>query len=69
MKELSYQDRKMIHNLKYFTWVEQQGKEIEDLNQLWYDRNFWPQVFNQTEVLDQLINDFNDESGVLKNLE
>jgi hypothetical protein len=34
MKELTYNDRKAIHNLKYFTWVEQQAKEIEDLNQL-----------------------------------
>jgi len=39
MKELNYYDRKAIHNLKYFTWVEQQGKEVEDLNQLWYDRD------------------------------
>ncbi len=38
MKELTYNDRKAIHNLKYYTWVEQQGKETEDLNQLWYDR-------------------------------
>ena len=25
-KELSYYDKRAIHNLKYFTWVEQQGK-------------------------------------------
>jgi len=25
-RELSYADRKALHNLKYFTWVEQQGK-------------------------------------------
>ena len=25
-KELTYPERKAIHNLKYFTWVEQQGK-------------------------------------------
>ena len=25
VKELSYYDRKAIHNLKYFTWIEQQG--------------------------------------------
>ena len=37
MKELNYNDRKAIHNLKYYTWVEQQGKDVEDLNQLWYD--------------------------------
>ena len=25
-KELTYPERKAIHNLKYYTWVEQQGK-------------------------------------------
>jgi len=67
-KELNYYDKKAIHNLKYFTWVEQQAKNIEDLNQLWYDNNIWQNIFNQTESLDKMINDFNDETGVLKNL-
>ena len=31
-KELNYNDKKTIHNLKYFTWIEQQGKEVEELN-------------------------------------
>ena len=35
--ELSYFDKKRIHNLKYFTWVEQQGKDIEELDAQWYD--------------------------------
>lgn len=26
MKELTYPEQKAIHNLKYFTWVEQTGK-------------------------------------------
>ncbi len=68
IKELTYTDRKVIHNLKYFTWVEQQGKEIEDLNQLWSDRDLWPQIFNQNEKLDEMISEFNDETAVLKNL-
>ncbi|MDD4603556.1 MAG: pyridoxal-phosphate dependent enzyme, partial [Bacteroidales bacterium] len=38
MKDLTYEDQKAIHNLKYFTWVEQQGKNVEDLRQLWDDR-------------------------------
>jgi cysteine synthase len=58
-KELSYDDRKAIHNLKYFTWVEQQAKEIEDLNQLWYDRELWPSIFNQVSKWDEMIEDFN----------
>lgn len=58
-RELTYNDRKAIHNLKYFTWVEQQGKDIEDLNQLWYDRELWPNIFNQVHTWDALIEDFN----------
>ncbi|MFH1118917.1 MAG: pyridoxal-phosphate dependent enzyme [Bacteroidota bacterium] len=68
LKELGYYDRKAIHNLKYFTWVEQQAKEIEDLNQLWYDRNLWEEQFNQAVRWDEMINDFNEETGVLKRL-
>ena len=30
-KELTYPDRKAIHNLKYYTWVEQQGKTYEEI--------------------------------------
>lgn len=68
MKELTYDDKKMIHNLKYFTWVEQQGKEVEEINQLWYDRNLWPSLFNQPKHWDELINQFNEMTGLIKNL-
>ena len=68
MKELNYLDRKAIHNLKYFTWVEQQQKDVEDLNQLWYDRKIWPALFNQVTLWDELIQEFNDRTGVLKEL-
>jgi len=68
MKELTYNDRKAIHNLKYFTWVEQQGKDVEELRQLWYDRNLWPSLFSQPARWDALINRFNEETGLLKKL-
>lgn len=68
MKELTYKDQKAIHNLKYFTWVEQQGKTVEDLNQLWYDHDFWPKMFNQVHRWDELINEFNEQTGLLKQL-
>ncbi len=68
MRELNYQDRRAIHNLKYFTWVEQQAKEVEDLEQLWYDREIWPTMFNQIHRWDELINEFNERTGVLKKL-
>ncbi len=65
MKELNYQDQKAIHNLKYYTWVEQQGKTIEDLNQLWYDRDLWPSLFHQSEKWDEMIEEFNERTGLL----
>ncbi len=68
MKELTYYDRKAIHNLKYFTWVEQQGKEIDDLNRLWYDREIWPKLFSQSTRWDELIEDFNERVGLLKSM-
>lgn len=69
MLELGYQDRKRVHNLKYYTWVEQQGRTSEDLNALWYDtEGTWDAVHKQVTELDALIDAFNEETGVLKNL-
>jgi cysteine synthase len=65
MKELTYMDKKAIHNLKYFTWIEQQQKDISDLNQLWYDRNIWPQLFKQHKKWDELIREFNSMTGLI----
>jgi len=64
--ELTYAGRKRIHNLKYYTWVEQQGKSPEELNDLWYrqDKTF-EAVQKQTELVDGLIDDFNDRVGLL----
>jgi limonene-1,2-epoxide hydrolase len=66
MRELNYQDQKAIHNLKYFTWVEQQAKDVKDLNQLWYDRVLWDKLFNQVKLWDELIKEFNERTGLLK---
>ncbi len=68
LKELNYYDKKAIHNLKYFTWVEQQGKDVEDLNQLWFDKQIWNKQFNQVNRWDELINEFNDRTGLLKDM-
>lgn len=67
-KELSFRDKKTLHNLKYFTWIEQQGKRVEDLNQLWSDRLIWEKLFQQPRRWDEMINEFNERTGVLKNL-
>jgi len=64
VKELSYYDRKAIHNLKYFTWVEQQGKDVEELNAQWYDENYWEERFSVVPQWDELIKEFNKKVGV-----
>ena len=59
-KELSYYDRKAVHNLKYFTWIEQQGRELEELNAQWYDHdNYWYGTLEEAGQIDNLINEFN----------
>lgn len=60
MRELSYYDRKALHNLKYYTWVEQQGKSTEDLNRLW-DPEFWAEIHTQIPEWDSAIESFNSE--------
>jgi len=67
MLELSYYDRKRMHNLKYFTWVEQQGKTVEELNDQWYDENYWTSQFEKVDLWDQEIEEFNERTGLLKN--
>ncbi len=67
--ELTYAERKRVHNLKYYTWVEQQGRTVEELNALWYDtENTWDAVHRQADDLDALINAFNEATGLLKAL-
>ena len=67
--ELTYTERKRVHNLKYYTWVEQQGMDVEDLNAQWYDtKNTWDAVHAQAKELDQLICEFNEATGLLKAL-
>jgi cysteine synthase len=57
--ELSYQDKKRIHNLKYYTWVEQQGKSYEEILEQWKPE-YWTDLFENTvEELDVLIGEFN----------
>ncbi|MCB9853822.1 MAG: pyridoxal-phosphate dependent enzyme [Phycisphaerales bacterium] len=58
-RELTYHDRKALHNLKYFTWVEQQQRSIEDLHRLW-DADFWAETFSQQDEWDRRIAAFNE---------
>jgi cysteine synthase len=66
MLETTYWDRKRIHNLKYYTWVEQQGKTYEEIQQQWYDRDYWTSFQKQIPEIDALIKQFNEMTGLLK---
>jgi cysteine synthase len=58
-KELDYYGKKTIHNLKYFTWVEQQGKTYEEINAQW-DPEYWRSLFeDEVSYFDKLITEFN----------
>lgn len=60
VQELSYYDRKRIHNLKYYTWVEQQGKSYEEIQAQWYDPAYWTGLHPQVAEIDRLITAFNE---------
>ncbi len=67
--EMGYQERKRVHNLKYYTWIEQQGKSSEELASQWYDYdNYWGELHKQADEIDKLIEDFNERTGLLKEL-
>jgi len=69
MLELRYPVRRRIHNLKYFTWIEQQKKSLKELNAQWDEfPDFWDRIHKQVEEIDRLIEDFNARTGVLENL-
>ncbi|NWF99683.1 MAG: pyridoxal-phosphate dependent enzyme [Thermoanaerobaculaceae bacterium] len=63
LRDLSYADRKAIHNLKYFTWVEQQGKTVQELQALW-SPSFWSDLQAQLPAWDEAIAAFNAATGV-----
>ncbi len=62
--ELTYESRKGVHNLKYYTWVEQQGRTFEEIQAQWYDPNYWTDLQSQIPQIDELINEFNSKVGI-----
>jgi cysteine synthase len=62
--ELRYTDKRRIHNLKYFTWVEQQGKTYAEIQSMWEKPDYWTSVQKQAKEIDELIVDFNNEVGL-----
>lgn len=65
VRELTYFDRKALHNFKYFTWVEQQGRTADELRELWQPE-FWERTFAQVDEWDEQIKAFNERTGVLE---
>jgi cysteine synthase len=58
--ELSHYDRKRIHNLKYYTWVEQMGKPVQELDAQWRDHErYWGRARGLAGEIDALIEEFN----------
>jgi len=62
--ELRYPDRRRVHNLKYFTWVEQQGKTYAEIQSMWQEPDYWTNVQKQVPEIDALIEEFNAEVGL-----
>ncbi len=60
VQELDYYQRKRIHNLKYYTWVEQQGKTYEEIQAQWYDPEYWTNIQKMADPIDELIEAFNE---------
>jgi cysteine synthase len=65
--ELGYYDKKRIHNLKYYTWIEQQGRDLSELDDQWRrHREYWGAVHALGPKIDRLIDEFNERTGLLK---
>lgn len=63
--ETTEQDRRRIHNLKYYTWVEQQGRTYEEIQAQWHAPDYWTGVQRQGPEIDALIEEFNSRVGLL----
>ena len=63
--ELGHYDRKRIHNLKYYTWIEQLGQDVSELVAQWDDYpDYWEAIRGQVGEIDRLIGDFNRRTGL-----
>ena len=59
--ELTRVEKERIFNLGYFTWVEQQGVDINDFNAR-KEQKFWKDLKGYIPVWDKLINEFNKKA-------
>ncbi len=67
LRELTFSERRRLHNLKYFTWVEQQGRSVEELEALW-SPSFWKDLTDTVPEWDEAIRRFNADTGVVEKL-
>jgi len=61
VQEGTYRQRKTWHNLKYYTWVEQQGKTVEELNYS-KTKKFWTEQKNRVCETDSLMKKYREEN-------
>jgi len=62
--ELTQVDKRRIHNLKYFTWIEQLGKDLGELRAQWDDhRAYWGGLRSEVGALDKMIEEFNADAA------
>ncbi len=60
--DMNHVDRRRVHQLKYYTWIEQLGKGLDELNAQWNDyRAYWGGLHAQADTIDGMIKDFNAE--------
>jgi len=64
MLECNEQDRRRIHNLKYYTWVEQQGRTYEEIQAQWHDPDYWTRTQRLAPEIDALVGEFNAKVGL-----
>ncbi len=57
--ELNQKEKERIFNLGYYTWVEQQGIDLEDFEKR-RDQNFWNDHFQEMLSLDNRVKEFNN---------
>ncbi|MBU0934088.1 MAG: pyridoxal-phosphate dependent enzyme [Spirochaetes bacterium] len=60
--DMTHTDRRRVHNLKYFTWIEQLGKNLEELRDQWDNyHDYWEGLHAQADTIDTMIREFNAE--------
>ncbi|MEE3291784.1 MAG: pyridoxal-5'-phosphate-dependent protein subunit beta, partial [Pseudomonadota bacterium] len=64
--ELTEIDRNRIFNLGYYTWVEQQGINIQDFERRRH-QTFWNQLERLIPTWDAMIEAFNQETAQSRN--